>query len=126
MRYPLIAASLLAGVLLWANTPESEEIILFNGSSLAGWKSSEEGSSTFRVHEGMLQVRGGRAHLFYDGPDGTATFKNFEFTAQVRTRKHANSGIYFHTRYQPSGWPSAGYEAQVNATHEDRKKTGGL
>ena len=24
------------------------------------------------------------------------------------------------------GWPSAGYEAQVNATHEDRRKTGGL
>lgn len=126
MRYPLIAVSLLTGVVLWATTPKSEEIVLFNGSSLAGWKASEEGSAAFRVQAGMLQVRGGRGHLFYVGPDGAASFQNFEFTAQVRTRTHANSGIYFHTRYQPSGWPSAGYEAQVNATHEDRKRTGGL
>ena len=38
----------------------------------------------------------------------------------------SNSGIYFHTRYEDKGWPSAGFECQVNATHTDRKKTGGL
>ena len=42
------------------------------------------------------------------------------------TKPNANSGIYFHTKYQAEGWPSAGYECQVNNTHKDEKKTGGL
>ena len=44
----------------------------------------------------------------------------------MKTYKGANSGIYFHTAYQDAGWPAAGYECQVNATHADKKKTGGL
>ena len=54
------------------------------------------------------------------------TFKNFEFKAQVMTTEGSNSGIYFHTAYQEAGWPDKGYECQVNTTHSDRKKTGGL
>ena len=46
--------------------------------------------------------------------------------AQVKTFPKANSGIYFHTKYEDSGWPYAGFEAQVNNTHGDPKKTGGL
>ncbi len=42
------------------------------------------------------------------------------------TTPGSNSGIYFHTRYQEDGWPNHGYEAQVNQTHGDPKKTGGL
>jgi len=38
----------------------------------------------------------------------------------------AHGGLYFHTEYQDSGWPAKGYEAQVNQSHPDRKKTGGL
>eukprot|EP01043_Picozoa_sp_COSAG02_P108969 COSAG02_NODE_45019_length_361_cov_0.583969_1_plen_64_part_10 len=38
----------------------------------------------------------------------------------------ANSGIYFHTKFLKSGWPNRGYEAQVNNTQSDKKKTGGL
>ena len=38
----------------------------------------------------------------------------------------ANSGIYFHTEYQEGGWPDKGFECQVNQTHGDVKKTGGL
>ena len=39
---------------------------------------------------------------------------------------NANSGIYIHTEFQEKGWPNKGYEAQVNATHKDPKKTGSL
>jgi hypothetical protein len=46
--------------------------------------------------------------------------------AEVKTFPHANSGIYFHTRFQEEGWPARGFEAQVNQTHADPKKTGGL
>ena len=42
------------------------------------------------------------------------------------TTPGSNSGIYFHTRYQESGWPEIGYEVQVNQTHGDPKKSSGL
>jgi type 1 glutamine amidotransferase len=42
------------------------------------------------------------------------------------TRPGSNSGIYFHTEYQETGWPDKGYEVQVNNTHSDWRKTGGL
>ena len=31
-----------------------------------------------------------------------------------------------HTIYQETGWPATGYEVQVNNTHSDKRKTGGL
>ena len=40
-------------------------------------------------------------------------FRNFEFSAEVMTSPGANSGIYVHTKWQPEGWPVAGYELQV-------------
>ena len=104
-----------------------EAVPLLDGKTLAGWKPSKNSpAGTYQVVDGVLQVRGGQGHLFYVGADGQATFRNFEFTAKVKTYKGANSGIYFHTAYQDGGWPAAGYECQVNATHGDKKKTGGL
>jgi hypothetical protein len=38
----------------------------------------------------------------------------------------ANGGIYFHTAFAEKGWPSKGYECQVNASHSDARKTGSL
>jgi hypothetical protein len=38
----------------------------------------------------------------------------------------ANSGFYFHTEFQESGFPNKGFEVQVNNTHKDPKKTAGL
>jgi hypothetical protein len=119
----------LAGVLcLGAIAGQAGEAVpLLDGKTLAGWKPSKNSpAGTYQVVDGVLQVRGGQGHLFYVGADGQATFRNFEFTAKVKTYKGANSGIYFHTAYQDGGWPAAGYECQVNATHGDKKKTGGL
>lgn len=106
---------------------------MFNGKDLSGWKSNistedqpTEKANVFSVKDGELIVNGGRAHLFYVGEDGKASFRNFEFKAKVMTTPGSNSGIYFHTAFQDKGWPSAGYECQVNATHTDAKKTGGL
>ena len=100
-------------------------IALFDGKTLNGWKASEN-PSTFRVEKGMIVVDGPRAHLFYVGPVMNHNFKNFEFKADVMTMPKANSGMYFHTEYQESGWPSRGYEVQVNNTHPDPRKTGSL
>jgi hypothetical protein len=112
-------------------------IPLFNGKDLSGWKSNisteekpEEKADAFVVEDGVLKVQGGRAHLFYVGDDGKASFTNFEFKAKVKlgaTEAGSNSGIYIHTEFENSGWPSKGYECQVNSTkHKDVKKTGGL
>ncbi len=101
-------------------------VSMFNGKDLTGWKSNEEVPGCFTVENGELKVSGGRAHLFYVGADGAAKFKNFEFKAKVKTTPGSNSGLYIHTEFQDKLWPSKGYECQVNSTHTDRKKTGGL
>lgn len=66
------------------------------------------------------------AHLFYNGEVQQHSFRNFEFRADVMTMPGSNSGIYFHTQYQESGWPQKGYEAQVNNSHTDWRRTGSL
>ncbi|MFB0551748.1 MAG: DUF1080 domain-containing protein, partial [Phycisphaerae bacterium] len=100
-------------------------INLFDGKTLNGWKASEN-KDTFSVRDGMIVVDGPRSHLFYVGPLENADFKNFELKADVMTKPGSNSGIYFHTEYQQTGWPDKGYEVQVNNTHSDWRKTGGL
>jgi 3-keto-disaccharide hydrolase len=98
---------------------------LFDGKSLNGWHINES-PETFKVEDGNLVVNGNRSHAFYEGPVADHNFKDFHFKAEVMTMPKSNSGIYFHTKFQPDGWPKAGFEAQVNNTHGDRKKTGGL
>ena len=98
---------------------------LFDGKTFNGWKASEN-KNTFTVRDGMIIAHGPRSHLFYVGPVNNANFKDFEFSADVMTTKGSNSGIYFHTAYLETGWPDKGFECQVNTTHSDPKKTGGL
>ena len=102
-----------------------EWVSLFDGKSLDGWKVGDN-ASTFRVDSGMIIVNGNTAHLFYDGPVNHHNFKNFEFKADVLTKPHSNSGIYFHTLFQQGGWPEKGYEVQVNNSHTDWRRTGSL
>jgi len=104
---------------------EAGWVALFNGKNLDGWKINDNQDS-FSVRDGMIVVKGPRAHAFYAGPVNNGRFKNFEFQADVMTEPKANSGIYFHTEYLATGWPNKGYEAQVNNSHGDPKRTGGL
>lgn len=99
---------------------------LFNGKNLDGWKITEENPETFKVEDGQIVAHGEVAHLFYDGPVENHNFKNFEWKCEVMTKPKANSGMYFHTKYQPNGWPAVGIETQVNNTHDDPRKTGSL
>jgi hypothetical protein len=98
---------------------------LFNGSSLDGWRASEHPES-FQVRDGNIVVRGERGHLFYVGPVMNHDFRDFELKLEVMTFPGANSGVYFHTKWQDEGWPSQGYEVQVNNTQSDPKRTAGL
>ncbi|MDH3649039.1 MAG: DUF1080 domain-containing protein, partial [Saprospiraceae bacterium] len=105
---------------------ESDFQSLFDGKTLEGWTATEENPESFFVDDGTIICKGGRAHLFYTGPVADASFKNFELQLKVRTTMGSNSGVYFHTAYQKEGWPAAGFEAQVNSTHTDPRKTGSL
>lgn len=118
---PLLALALPA----FAAESNNDWIALFDGKSLDGWKANEN-PQTFSLQEGKLVVKGDRSHLFYVGPVQNANFKNFELKAEIMTKPNANSGVYFHTALQPTGWPEKGYEIQVNNTHKDPKKTAGV
>ena len=97
---------------------------LFDGKSLDGWKASEAKES-FSVKDGSIVVNGKpRSHLFYVGAD--KPFVNFEIELEIMTKPGANAGVYFHTKYQETGWPKYGFEAQVNNTHRDPKKTASI
>lgn len=112
-------------VLINDKAPTDEEgfVVMFDGKSMEGWKVNENEAS-WKVEDGKLVCQGERSHLFYEG-DGRP-FKNFHFKAEVMTTPGSNSGIYFHTKYQPDGWPKYGYECQVNITQGDPKKSSGL
>ncbi|CAD74907.1 MAG TPA: DUF1080 domain-containing protein [Rhodopirellula baltica] len=107
-----------------ASAQETGFVSLFDGESLDGWKKSTENPDSWQVEDGMLVCKGERCHLFYVGE--LAPLKNFHFKADVKVMPGSNAGIYFHTKYQESGWPKYGYECQVNVSHKDPKKTSSL
>ncbi|MEW6306395.1 MAG: DUF1080 domain-containing protein [Verrucomicrobiota bacterium] len=101
-------------------------VTIFDGKSLDGWKAGGSAES-FRIEDGKLVIQGKpMGHLFYVGDVRNHDFKNFELKLEIMTTPGSNGGVYFHTKYQPQGWPEHGFEAQVNATHGDNKKGGGL
>jgi hypothetical protein len=99
-------------------------VTIFDGKSLDGWKINEQ-PDTWKLQDGMLVAHGERSHIFYVGDD--KPFVNFELKVEVKAAPHSNGGIYFHTRFQETGWPKYGHEAQVNNTYDkDPKKSGSL
>lgn len=128
MKSRLILAALTA-LILFSSMKSSDEkdgwVSLFDGKTLTGWKASEH-PATFTVADGAIVVFGDRAHLFYEGTVNNHQFKNFELKMKVMTFPSANSGIFIHTVYQEEGWPSKGYEVQVNNTQSDWRRTGSI
>jgi len=130
---PVIASILFCAATLFAadsSTTEPGFVSLFDGKSLDGWKVGEN-AQLFQVVDGVIQMEcpsttHGPAHLFYVGDVNGHNFKNFDLKVDVMTYPYANSGIYFHTRYQESGWPNHGQECQVNNSHSDWRRTGSL
>ncbi len=116
----LFAATFAAAVLVSAPAAVATDegwLSLFDGRTLAGWKAAESPAS-FRVVDGAIACDGPKGHLFYVGPDGKAAFENFEATVEVKARKGANSGFYFHTAFQERDWPAEGFEVQVDNSQE--------
>lgn len=125
-------ALILCVVLASAAWPQTGEWIpLFDGKTLNGWKANENPGS-FRIESGAIATTGPRTHLFYTGPVSNANFKNFELEVEAKGAPGANSGVFFHTAFQPKGWLQKGFEVQIDNTHvgegnyRERKKTGSL
>src|SRR5687768_1683672 len=109
MKSLLILILALAATIALPSMKQTDQndgwINLFDGKSLSGWKASEH-PGTFTIAYGAIVVFGERAHLFYDGPVKNHNFKNFEFKTKVMTTPGSNSGIFIHTAYQETDWPS--------------------
>jgi len=115
-------ASLFVALALTSAAARAEEgwITLFNGKDLTGWKANEL-PENWEVKDGVIHGHGNRSHLFYMDKE----FTNFHYKADLKLTKGSNSGMYFRTAYADGGWPK-GYEAQVNNSHRDPKRTGSL
>ena len=134
MKSLLTAALILLSpaTLLAADSPQAEEgfVSLFDGKTLDGWKVGAN-AQVFQVRDGMIVMEcpattHSPAHLFYVGNVNHHAFKNFDLKADVKTFPGANSGIYFHTKYQEADWPKFGIECQVDNSHADWRRTGSL
>ena len=117
----LVAAALLLTPFAGSAEDKDGWISLFNGKNFDGWKIGDAKQGKWKIENGNIVANGPRSHLYT-----IKEFKNFEFKAEVMTTPGSNSGIYFHTKYQEVGFPSAGYESQVNVSHGDPVKTGSL
>ncbi len=130
-----LAATLLLMPATWtlaADTPQHEVgfVSLFDGKSLDGWKVGDN-AEVFQAGDGMIVMECPAtnhrpAHLFYVGDVSRHNFKNFDLKVDVMTFPGANSGIYFHTKYQEAGWPKRGIECQIDNSHSDWRRTGSL
>ena len=101
-------------------TPDSEGWIrIFDGKTLDGWQANESPES-WTVEDGALAGHGAVSHLFYVRQE----FTDLEFKADIKLAAGSNSGMYFRTAMGPK-FPK-GYEAQVNNSHKDPKRTGTL
>lgn len=100
---------------------------MFDGKTLDGWEAIENshvwtvqdecivGRDSLGTGDGLLL-----SHLFYTREQHT----DCEFRAEIKLNHGGNSGVYFRARRMP-GFPD-GYEAQVNNSHVDPRRTGSL
>ncbi|QJW99200.1 3-keto-disaccharide hydrolase [Frigoriglobus tundricola] len=124
-------------------------IALFNGKDLTGWKIPNPPTGEFKdvkevkndagkvtafvgvlkkdgkevtlwqVKDGTIVGGGPASHIFTE-----TVADNFHYRVEAKINDKGNSGQYFRTRFE-GGFP-AGYEAQINATHGDWRRTGSL
>ena len=108
--------------------PEPGFTQLFNGKDFTGWKLYNP--ARFTIEDGAIVAKAVGMH----GPrvlrwpvHGITSFRNFELKVDVMTRASSNGGIFILTEFVEKGWPSKGFEIQVNnMLHDGQVKTGSL
>jgi Domain of Unknown Function (DUF1080) len=122
-----LAPLVLAAVMVQTPANEPGFTQLFNGKDFTGWKLSNP--ACFTIADGAIVAKavGMQGHAFYDGPFMDHSFRNFELKVDVMTRNNSNGGVFILTEFVEKGWPSKGFEIQVNNTYmKDPVKTGSL
>ena len=115
----------LLAIALMGQTPEPGFTSLWNGKDFTDWKVANP--ATFTIKDGAMVANGSQGHAFYDGPFRNHTFRNFELKVDVMTKPGSNGGVFILTEFQEKGWPSKGFEIQVNNTFKnDPVRTGSL
>jgi len=124
-RFVLLALSMLCA-LTSVKADDSEEgfVKIMDGKTFNGWKIGDADAHSWKIEDGAFVAHGRTSHIYYVGD--SKPFKDFELKVEVMTEPGSNGGIYFHTRYQDTGWPKYGFETQVNVSHTDWIKTGSL
>jgi hypothetical protein len=118
-------APLVLAFVLQAPAAEPGFTQLFNGKDWTGWKVANP--AAFKIEDGAIIANGTPGHAYYDGPFMSHSFRNFELKVDVMTRTNSNGGIFILTEFQEKGWPSKGFEIQVNNTYaKDPIRTGSL
>lgn len=101
---------------------------LFNGKDLSGWKTHPSHPGNWRVEKGVLIGSGTSPGDLYSE---RGNYTNFHLRVETRINEGGNSGVFCRSQFGPvrppnnPQWPD-GYEAQINATHADKNKTGSL
>lgn len=105
---------------------------LFNGKDLTGWKTHPKQPGNWRVVKdanGNVLTGSGPtlSHLYTERGD----YKNFRLHVEARINDGGLGGVYFRAPFglvfpaEKPAWP-LGYQAKINSTHPDRRKTGSL
>jgi hypothetical protein len=119
-----IVALMLAVVVPWATAEKKDDdkgwAQLFNGKDLTGWKTHPKDKANWEVKDGTIVGTGPVGHLFSERGD----YENFQYRVEAMINDKGNSGQYFRATFH-DGFPP-GYEAQINATHGDKIRTGSL
>jgi hypothetical protein len=126
---------------LAADDKDEGWVPLFNGKDFTGWKMvnppafvgvtkdrKEKGKdeptpgkefTLWQVKDGLIVGGGPASHIFTE-----IEAEDFHYRVEAKINDKGNSGQYFRTKFE-GGFPS-GYEAQINATHSDKIRTGSL
>ncbi len=115
MRLALLALFSLGAV----TAADEGWITMFDGKTLTGWK-ADQNADAWTVKDGSIVGDGEKGNLFWT----VRELLNFDWKAEVKINDGGNSGMFFRKGFGPGG--AKGYEAQINSTHRDPKKTGGL
>ena len=128
MKTNMITRPKLTGLLALAlglaasSARAADPIVLFNGTSVAGWH--QAGPGNFELHDGMITAHGGMGLLWND-----RVFTNFIAHVEFKTEKHEdNSGVF--VRFPDPGndpWVAVnkGHEIQICET-EEHNRTGAI
>jgi len=113
-----ITGTLIIILILFTHHGFSQEINLFNGENLDGWKIY--GTEKWYVEDGLLVCESGPDKQYgYLGT--TKHYKNFELTLEFKQQADGNSGVFF--RSTVDGTKVSGWQVEVAPPN---KFTGGI